>query len=403
LEEIQAEIDERSFDLYGIDEADRRAISEGLTGAVEGVDAQEGADEGDEPDEEQEVEAGVGAAGSAADLVAWAVGVAFGRFDVRLATGGRGLPDEPEPFDPLPICSPAMLVGGDGLPLTSRPPEYPIDFPESGVLVDDPGDARDLAGAVRAVFEVVFEASADARWDEAAALLHARGHDLRVWLRSSFFERHLKLYSKSRRKAPILWQLGTPSGRYSIWLYAHRLTDDTLFQLQNDVIAPKLAYEERQLTNLVQEAGGSPSARQRREIEGQEGFVEELRLLLEEVRRVAPLWRPTLDDGVVLVMAPLWRLVPHKPWQRELRKKWGELASGKYDWAQLAMHLWPERVIPKCAEDRSLAIAHGLEDIFWFEDGDGKWQPRQEPSEAVSELIRERTSAAVEDALGAIT
>ena len=105
----------------------------------------------------------------------------------------------------------------------------------------------------------------------------------------------------------------------------------------------------------------------------------------------------------VLVMAPLWRLVPHKPWQRELKKKWSELADGKYDWAQLAMHLWPERVIPRCAEDRSLAIAHRLEDVFWFEDGDGKWQPRQEPSEAVSELIRERTSTAVKDALGAIT
>ena len=115
------------------------------------------------------------------------------------------------------------------------------------------------------------------------------------------------------------------------------------------MLAPKLAYEERQLTNLVQSSGGSPSAKERREIEAQERFVEELRVLLEEVKRVAPLWRPTLDDGIVLVMAPLWRLVPHKRWQRELKKKWSELAAGKYDWAQLAMHLWPERVVPKCA------------------------------------------------------
>ena len=39
------------------------------------------------------------------------------------------------------------------------------------------------------------------------------------------------------------------------------------------------------------------------------------------------------------------------------------------------MHLWPERVVPKCADDRSLAIAHGLENAFWEEDDDGKWQP----------------------------
>ena len=88
------------------------------------------------------------------------------------------------------------------------------------------------------------------------------------------------------------------------------------------MLAPKLAYEERQLTNLVQGSGGSPSAKERREIEAQEAFVEELRVLLEEVKRVAPLWKPTLDDGIVLVMAPLWRLVPHKSWQRELKKKW---------------------------------------------------------------------------------
>jgi hypothetical protein len=404
LDEIQAEIDARCFEMYGIDDEDRRVISEGL-----GRDADGGADgdavvgEADEADEEHEEEAEADPAGLTAELVSWAVGAAFGRFDVRLASGERELPVEPEPFDPLPACSPAMLVGENGVPVASRPPGYPIDFPENGVLVDDPGHPRDLVAAVRAVFDVVFGARADRWWEEAAALLEPRGHDLRAWLRSDFSARHLKLHSKSRRKAPILWQLGAQSGRYSIWLYAHRLTEDTLFRVQSDVLAPKLAYEERQLTNLVQDAGGSPSARERRAIEAKEAFVEELRLLLDGIRRVAPLWRPTLDDGVVLVMAPLWRLVPHKPWQRELRKKWGELVAGKYDWAEFAMHLWPERVIPKCADDRSLAIAHGLEDVFWIDDGDGKWQPRQEPSEAASKLIRERTSTAVKDALGAIT
>ena len=235
--------------------------------------------------------------------------------------------------------------------------------------------------------------------DEAAALLDPRGHDVGAWLRSGFFERHLKLHSKSRRKAPILWQLGTPSGRYSMWLYAHRLTNDSLFQLQNDVLAPKLAYEERQLTNLVQGSSGSPSARERREIETQEAFIEELRVLLEEVKRVAPIWRPTLDDGIVLVMSPLWRLVPHKTWQRELKKKWAEVAAGKYDWAQLAMHLWPERVVPKCSQDRSLAIAHGLENDFWVEDQDAKCQPRDEPTTAIDELVKRWSSMAVKDAL----
>ncbi len=69
-----------------------------------------------------------------------------------------------------------------------------------------------------------------------------------------------------------------------------------------------------------------------------------------EVQRVTPLWNPNLDDGAVVTMAPLWHLVPqNKAWQKELKAKWQELAAGKYDWTHLAMHLWPERVVPKCA------------------------------------------------------
>src|ERR1019366_1944653 len=135
----------------------------------------------------------------------------------------------------------------------------------------------------------------------------------------------------------------------------------------------------------------SPSAAERKAIAIQETYVEELRALLDEVKRVAPLWDPTLDDGIVLTMAPLWRLVPqHKPWQKELKTKWEELAGGKYDWARLAMHLWPERVIPKCVTDRSLAIAHGLEDVFWAEGDNGKWKRRPMPTRSVAELVRER-------------
>jgi hypothetical protein len=75
------------------------------------------------------------------------------------------------------------------------------------------------------------------------------------------------------------------------------------------------------------------------------------------------------------------------------------LAKGDYDWSHLAMHLWPERVVPKNATDRSLAIAHGLEDVFWVEGGDGKWKARTKPTRAVEDIMRERTSAAVKAAL----
>ncbi|MHB1844891.1 MAG: hypothetical protein ACYCWW_08675, partial [Deltaproteobacteria bacterium] len=404
LATVQIEIDARCFELYGIDEADRRSITEGFgSGDSEPTTTEETNELDDDASEDGEADDSTADVGLAAELVSWAVGVAFGRFDVRLATKARPLPAEPEPFEPLSVCSAGMLTGTDGLPSARPPAGYPIAFPETGVLLDDPGHAQDLTAAVRAVFDAVFGENADRWWNDVAAMLDPKGHDLRAWLASGFFEHHLKRHSKSRRKAPVLWQLGTLSGRYSVWLYAHRLTRDTFFQLQNQsdgIVAQKLAHEERQLTSLVQSTGATPSARDRKEISLQEALVEELRAMLDEVKRVAPLWNPNLDDGVVLTMAPLWRLVPqYKPWQKELTSKWDELAGGKYDWASVAMHLWPERVVLKCAIDRSLAIAHGLEEVFWIEGTDGKWGPRSTPTRGVEEIVRERTSPAIKAAL----
>jgi hypothetical protein len=89
----------------------------------------------------------------------------------------------------------------------------------------------------------------------------------------------------------------------------------------------------------------------------------------------------------------------HRAWQKECKECWGKLVAGDYDWADLALHLWPERVVPKCADDRSLAIAHGLEETFWVEGSDGKWQKRNVDQATVSRLVAERTSPAVKDAL----
>jgi hypothetical protein len=400
LTAIRREIDARCFDLYGIDERDQRAIAEGFRKASEESAEEADCNSGSEMNDDEETEYGVESLELAAELASWSVGVCFGRFDVRIATGTQAARPEPEPFDPLPARSPAMLADDDGPSVAGTPHEYPLSFPEDGILVDDPGHARDLTAATRTVFDEVFGASADTWWADVGALLDPKGHDLRSWFTSSFFEHHLKRHSKSRRKAPIIWELTIPSGRYRMWLNSHRLTRDSFFKIQNDVVAPKLAHEERRLVSLMQDVSASTSAKQRKETAEQEAFVGELRSFLDQVRSIAPLWNPTPDDGVVLSMAPLWCLVPlHKPWQRELKSKWDELAAGKYDWAHVAMHLWPERVVLKCTADRSLAIAHDLEDVFWAEGDDGKWARRSVPTRSVDELVRERSSVAVKAAL----
>ncbi|MGI5865506.1 MAG: hypothetical protein ACOX6T_26080 [Myxococcales bacterium] len=367
LADLQREIDELVFELYGLGAEDRATIEASTKRATSSSEDDASSDDGVDADDEAAVGEGSDA------LRSWLVGVAFGRFDPRLATGERPIPPEPEPFDLLPTRSPGMYPEG----------EEPTDRPD--ILVDDEGHPDDLTARALAVAERV---KVDAP------------ENLRAWLAREFFPLHIKMYSKSRRKAPIYWQLATPSASYSVWLYIHAFSKDTLFRVQNDYVAPKLAHEERRLESLTAELRDGATATQRKQLAAQEAFVEELRTFLDEVKRVAPLWNPNLDDGVIINFAPLWRLVPqNKAWQKELKSTWDALCEGKYDWAHLAMHLWPERVVAKCAKDRSLAIAHGLEDVFWVEGTDGKWTARKTPTRSIEELVRERTSPAVKSAL----
>jgi len=383
-------------DLYGISEEDRRAITKGFGVAEQGVVDSETAD----GEHAAEGTAGSDPARLAAGLMSWAVGVVTGRFDVRLATGHRERPAEPEPFDPLPVCSAGMLTGDDGLPVTEAPVAYPLVL--SPVLVDDPGHRLDITAQTRAVFDVVFGDHADRWWGDVGAALGAKSGEVGNWLGKGFFDYHLQTYSRSRRKAPVLWPIGTRSGSYHVWLYAHRVSSDTLFQVLNDLVSPKVTSEDQKLTRLRQDAGQDPTASQRKVIDKQEGFVGELRELQEAIKAVAPLWAPDLNDGIVIVLAPLWGLFAHhRVWSKELKQHWGKLAKGEYDWAKLAMHLWPERVILKCAEDRSIAIAHGLEEVFWCQDdpNDDKWHPRGRPTIPIDGLVAERQNPAVAAAL----
>lgn len=401
LATIQAEIDAGCFSLYNINEADQRAIVEGFDagGEAGAADSSPDGDADDAGDDGSEVGA-LDPAELAAGLVSWAVGVAVGRFDLRLATGERSAAKELDPFDPLPRCLLGMLTGDDGLPLVTNPPGYGVEV--SSALVDDPGHRLDITARVRAVLDVVFGTEADSWWADLGVALGAKTGEVGGWLGRGFFDYHLKTYSKSRRKAPILWPIGTLSGSYVVWLHAHRVSADSLFQILNDIVVPKLQVEERELTQLRQEAGTDPTASQRKAIDARERFVAELHEFREELEAVAPLWSSDLDDGVVVTLAPMWRLFAHhRAWSNELKRHWARLAKGDYDWAQLAMRLWPGRVVPKCAEDRSLAIAHGLEDAFWVQDPDNedKSLPRQIPATPIDQVIAQRQNLAATAAL----
>ena len=318
-----------------------------------------------------------------AAVVSWAVGVVFGRFDKTASASQLALPD---PFSPLP--RPKMVTT-----------ENPRSKTYGAIVVEDSGHPSDICIRVSGVLAELVRIGDT---DSLASILMSPSDtaSLRDWMKSQFFTFHISVYQAARRKAPIYWQLATPSASYSVWLFYHLFTKDTLFRALNEYVDPKLKYEESKLAQMRQDFGLELSTSQRKELEAQETFVEELSGFRQELARVAPLWNPDLNDGVIINFAPLWRLVPqHRQWQKECRKVWDKLVTGDYDWAHLAMHLWPERVVPKCLDDRSLAIAHGLEDEFWNENDNGKWHQRQVDDATAERLIGERTSTAVNAAL----
>jgi len=276
----------------------------------------------------------------------------------------------------------------------------------AGLAVDDEGHPLDLVQMMEAQL-ALWGPSWQTFGGGAARTKGSQNFDLRDWLRSRAFDEHLAIYSKGKRRAPIYWQLGPASGQASVWLYCHMLSKDTLFRVSNEHVAPRLRHEETSLGRLRSEAGESPTKSQREAIEHQESLVWDLNRFAEELALVAPLWKPFVHDGVLINACIGWRLFPHRAWQQECRACWDALCEGEFDWSGMAMHLWPERVVPRCIEDSSYAIAHGLINLFWEQNAKGRWIKKEPPAYSgrpgwhavIDRLVAERSSRLVKDAL----
>jgi hypothetical protein len=366
----QSEIDAMAFDLYGIAGVDRNRIMGDLVLRPSDDDS-EAPD--DEDSNEDQSTAGLREAASAEPFLSYAVGTIVGRWDIRYATGECQPPELPDSFAPLPVCPPGMLQNAAGLPAGPEdvPTDYPVKYiPWDGILVDDPEHPLDIERRVREVIEIIWTGengapNAAAIEAEACELLEVRS--LREYFRkpAGFFVDHLKRYSKSRRKAPIYWPLSTPSGGYTIWLYYHRLNDGTLYKVVEQFVEPKQA--EVQTTYQTLAAKESRTKAEDKELEDAKTLMGELAAFRDDLLRLAKIWKPNLNDGVVITAAPLWRHFRLPAWQKELRTTWESLERGEYDWAHLAYSLWPERVTEKCKTDRSMAIAHNLEHLCTIE------------------------------------
>lgn len=268
-------------------------------------------------------------------LLSWAVGVAFGRFDWRLATGERDIPAWGEPFDAYPKLAPGRLpIGEDPL----------ID--NQGIFVMDPSHEKDLVRAVRTVLETCFLDI---------------NIDIKKWLEKEFFKFHLRIYSAAARVAPIYWPIGTVSGSYVLWLYYPRLSSSMLYAALNDFVDPKIELESRQLTELQQQAQNSSVHKQ---LEQKTTFISELTVLREKLQQLANTYQVQFDDGVAINAVRFMPLIQSKDWLKKLEKTKTALEKGELDWSETAADLYPERVKEACKKNSSVRLAHA--NRKWF-------------------------------------
>ena len=221
---------------YGLGGQEYSTLIEDLCEALVANTGVEGSDDEDDDEQGEEVN----------DIVvetkpsryeaalSYCIGVAYGRWDVRMAADPSLVPRISGPFDSIPSCPPGSLVGPDGLPATpgtivstewlvarpntvrlpsahvNRPvideKEYPINIAWDGILVDDPDHRDDLVGRVRETFEIIWEERADAVEKEASDCLGVE--ELRDYFRKpgkgGFWDEHVARYSKNRLVASIL-------------------------------------------------------------------------------------------------------------------------------------------------------------------------------------------------------
>lgn len=209
---------------------------------------------------------------------------------------------------------------------------------------------------------------------------------------SGFFDYHLSQYSASSRIAPIYLPLCSSSGNFVIWLFYPKLERSTLFTVLNDVIEPTVISLEQ--SYAASKAGNKTP--QHKII----SLLEEIKDFRDQINEVLTGgFNCNIDDGVVLSLAPLRKLFSNSSFREELNNRWAGLELGEYDWSSIALNYWPQRVFNKCRQDRSIAIAHGVENDLWKEvevpatRGKGtklEWQPRELTSQEFSSFVQQQ-------------
>ena len=265
---------------------------------------------------------------TAHEELSYLLGVAFGRWDVRYASGELEPPPLPGAYEALPAHPRGTLVAAPGLSHIPRPSNYPLVLPTDRILHDELGHPHDVVTAIEQAIAVLEDGPRPPH-----LIVHRAVRDLRRHLRTGFSNDHLRDYSASRRSAPLYWHLTVSSRRWGLWIYAPALDREMLF-----AIAGAARDKLRRLHQQQERLRGEEVAPRDRDavarLEGIEALTVELEDFAANAESIAHSgWVPDLNDGLVLCATPLESLLANDRWRTHVAEQAAKLKNGLYPWA----------------------------------------------------------------------
>src|SRR5690625_2832278 len=127
------------------------------------------------------------------------------------------------------------------------------------------------------------------------------GHDIRKYFDKYFYKDHYKRYNKR----PIYWKFSSPKGHFSVLIYMHRYTQDTLNNILNNYLREfvnKLKTRKEQMQHLENTGSASEKAQASKEIDKLNAMIADCQTYEREI--LYPLASERiemdLDDGVLV-------------------------------------------------------------------------------------------------------
>jgi hypothetical protein len=108
-------------------------------------------------------------------------------------------------------------------------------------------------GGLMTTADSLFESHSDLQ-EEIESLV---GRDLHSWVSNRYFRyNHCKEYKRRGQRNPLYWQLKSPNGAFSCFIYYHKISANTLPKLRGQYLDPRIDELENELETLNAQTNG---------------------------------------------------------------------------------------------------------------------------------------------------